>query len=416
MKILILGSGVIGVTSAYYLAKDGHEVTVIDRHDNAAMETSYANAGLVAPGHSYAWASPKAPKILVKSLFKADQALRLKVKPSLRQWSWFWLFLLQCTEAKARINTLRKLRICMYSVEQLGDVVADTAVQYDGLAKGNLYMYRTQQSFDAGVAHTGILRELGLEMRVTEREQLAEIEPALEPVKDKLAGGVYSPTDQSGDARMFSQNLAAFCAEKLGVTFSYGSTIRAIDVGAGRVQRVVTDRGDFAADAYVLALGCESPFVAEKIGVRLPIYPVKGYSVTIPVGTTNLTPRIGMVDEDNLVALCPMGERLRITSTAEFAGYDKSHTAADFRGMFNAARELFPNGGDYDKPDYWAGLRPMTPTTVPIYGKARYDNLFLNTGHGHIGWTMSCASAKITSDLVAGREPEIDTQGMMYGG
>ena len=414
MKVIVLGSGVIGVTTAYFLAKDGHEVQVIERNDKAALETSYANAGLVAPGHAYAWASPKAPKILIKSLFKADQALRLKLSLSPRQWQWMWLFLLQCTEARARENTLRKLRLCIYSVERLKDVVADTGVTYDGLTKGNLYLYRSQQSFDGAAAHTQILQDHGLEMRLVARDDLAQLEPALEPVKDKFAGGTYSPMDQSGDARMFTQGLAAYCAEHLGVDFRYRTSVKSIDLQGDSVQRVITDDGEIRGDIFILSLGCDSPFLAERISIKLPIYPVKGYSVTIPAGGgNNLTPRMGGVDEENLVAFCPMGERLRVTSTAEFAGYDRSHRAADFRAMFNVARELFPEA-DYDQPDYWAGLRPMTPTTVPILGRARYQNLYLNTGHGHIGWTMACGSAKLTADLIAGREADIDTEGMLY--
>lgn len=414
MKVLVLGSGVVGVTTAYYLARDGHEVSVVDRHDQAALETSYANAGLVAPGHAHAWASPNAPKILLRSLFQADQALRLSIKPSFRQWRWFWLFLRQCTTERARINTLRKLRLCTYSVDRLSEVVADTGVAYDGLARGNLYLYRSQRTFDAGAARTQILQDHGLEMQVLDRDQLVGIEAALEPVKDKIAGGMFSPSDQSGDARMFSQGLARHCAERLGVTFHFGTRIDQIAVDAGQVRRVITDHGDLDADAYVLALGTASPFLSEPIGIKLPIYPVKGYSVTIPVEDGNLSPHIGGVDEDNLVAICPMGRRLRITSTAEFAGYDKTYTATDFRAMFNAAKELYPSGGDYSRPEYWAGLRPMTPTTVPILGPARYQNLYVNTGHGHIGWTMSCGSAKITADLIAGRAPDIDTEGMLY--
>ena len=413
MKVVVLGSGVIGVTTAYFLAKDGHEVEVLERNDKAALETSYANAGLVAPGHAFAWASPKAPNILIKSLVKADQALRLKLSLSLRQWQWMWLFWRQCTEESARINTLRKLRLCMYSVERLQDVVADTGVAYDGLAKGNLYLYRSQASFDAGVARTKILQDHGLEMKVVDREEMARLEPSLEPVRDKFAGAMYSPQDQSGDARLFTQGLAAHCAEKLGVGFSYGCSIDGISVDGDSIRHISTNRGNVQGDAYVLSLGCSSPFLSEKIGIKLPIYPVKGYSVTIPAGGGNLTPQMGGVDEENLVAFCPMGQRLRVTSTAEFAGYDRTHTPNDFRAMFNVARELFPNA-NYEQPDYWAGLRPMTPTTVPILGRARYQNLYLNTGHGHIGWTMSCGSGKLTADIIAGRECDIDTDGLVY--
>ena len=414
MKVLVLGGGVIGVTTAYYLARDGHEVTVVERHGAAAAETSYANAGLLAPAHAYAWASPKAPKILLKSLFMKDQALRLKLKADPRMWRWGMQFLAQCTEERARVNTLRKVRLCLYSIERLDEVVADTGVAYDRLRKGNLYLYRSERNLESGVAHTSILREQGVEMRVLDRDAIARIEPALEPVKDRIAGGLHAPGDQSGDARMFSRNLAAHCAERLGVRFEYGTRVTAIVASGDRIERVSTDRGEHGAEAFVLAAGHESPFLAAPIGVKLPIWPCKGYSVTVPVGQSNLSPKIGMVDEEHLVAFCPMGSRLRVTSTAEFSGYDKSHSAQDFRAMFDVARELFPTGGDYTDPEYWAGLRPMTPTTVPIFGFARYRNLMLNVGHGHIGWTMSCGSAKIVADLIAGRDPGIDLDGMLH--
>ena len=414
MKVLVIGGGVIGVTTAYYLARDGHEVTVFERRSSAAAETSYANAGLLAPAHAYAWASPKAPKILFKSLFMKDQALRLRLRADPRMWRWGLQFLAQCTEERARINTLRKVRLCLYSVERLNEVVSDTGVAYDGLAKGNLYLYRSERSLEKGVAHTAILREHGVEMRMLDRDHVAGIEPALEPAKDRIAGGLHAPGDQSGDARMFSRNLAAHCGERLGVRFEYDTRVASIVPEGDRIERVTTDRGERRADAVVLAAGHDSPFLAASIGVRLPIYPCKGYSITVPVERSNPSPKIGMVDEDHLVAFCPMGNRLRITSTAEFSGYDRGHSAEDFRAMFDVARELFPRGGDYSVPEYWAGLRPMTPTTVPIFGFARYRNFMLNVGHGHIGWTMSCGSAKVVSDLIAGRDPGIDLDGMLY--
>ncbi|HEY5701733.1 MAG TPA: D-amino acid dehydrogenase [Gammaproteobacteria bacterium] len=414
MKILVLGSGVIGVTTAYYLARDGHEVTVLDRQPEAASETSFANASLIAPAHAYAWASPKAPGILLKSLFFPDQALRFKLSADPHMWSWCWLFLRQCTEERARVNTIRKLRLCIYSVECLNEVVADTNVEYDGLRKGNLYLYRSQESFDKGVAHMGILQDQGLELEVLDRNKVSTIEPVLEPVKNHIAGAVYAPLDQSGDARMFSRNLSAYCESELGVEFRFNTLIRKIETSADRITRVVTDKGALTADRYVLALGCDSPIIGRSIGLKLPIYPVKGYSVTLPARGRNAVPAIGGVDEDHLVAYCPLGDRLRLTSTAEFSGYDRSHRPADFRAMFRAARELFPAAADYEQPEYWAGLRPMTPEGTPILGYARYQNLLLNTGHGHIGWTMSCGSAKVTADIVAGRMPEIDLEGMQY--
>ena len=414
MRAVVLGGGVIGVTTAYFLAQEGFEVTVIERYDQTASDTSYANAGLLAPAHAYAWASPKAPGILLKSLFVNDQALRLKLRADPRMWSWGLRFLAQCTERRARANTLRKLRLCVYSLEQLDQVVAETGVCFDGLRHGNLYLYRSEQSLERGVAHSAILREHGVEMRVLDRDALSTLEPSLAPVKHRLAGGVHAPGDQSGDARMFTRNLAAYAEDRMGVIFRYDTRINAIAVGAGRVQCVHTDRGDVHGDVFVLALGYEAPFLAAPLGIRLPIYPCKGYSATVPIADSNLTPRIGGVDEDNLMAFCPMGRRLRITSTAEFSGYDKRYAAEDFRAMFTAARELFPQGGDYDSPELWAGLRPMTPSTVPMLGPTRFENLMLNVGHGHIGWTMSCGSAKVVTDLIAGRNPAIDLDGLLY--
>jgi D-amino-acid dehydrogenase len=414
MKILVLGGGVIGVTTAYYLARDGHEVTVVERQSDAASETSYANAGLLAPGHAYAWASPKAPGIMLKSLFNHDQALRLKWSADPRLWSWVWLFLLQCTSARARLNTIRKLGLCVYSVEALHEVVADSQVAYDGLNGGNLYFYRTPETFEKGVEHTGILREHGLDMQVLERDRVAEIEPALAPHKDAIAGAVYTPGDASGDARLFSRALAAFCDEHLGVTWKFDTAILGIDTGGDRIKGVITNAGRLEADRYVMALGCDSAILGRTIGLRLPIYPVKGYSVTVPMRESNTAPAMGGVDDDNLIAYCPMGKRLRLTSTAEFSGYDRSHRPRDFRAMLRLGRELFPTAGDYDQPDCWAGLRPMTPQGTPFLGPARYRNLYLNTGHGHIGWTMACGSAKVTADLIAGRDPGVDLEGMRY--
>lgn len=412
MKILVLGSGVIGVTTAYYLARDGHEVAVVDRQSEPASEISFANAGLIAPAHAYAWASPTAPKILLKSLLDPDQALRFRPRADPRMWSWLLLFLRECTAARARINTIRKLRLCLYSLEAMHEVVDDTGVHYDGRTGGNLYLYRTQASFDAGVAHTSILRENGLELEFIDRDRVTTLEPALAPAKHKIAGAVFSPTDESGDACLFTRALADVCRKRLGVSFAFETVIQALDVDGDTIARVTTDKGDLKADIYILSLGCDSTFLARQVGIRLPIYPIKGYSVTMPAGKPGKTPSIGGVDENNLVAYVRMGDRLRVTATAEFSGYYRGHKPEDFRFMLSVARELFPEGGDYENPTYWACLRPMTPEGTPFLGKARYRNLFLNTGHGHIGWTMACGSARVTADLIAGRAPDIDLKGM----
>jgi D-amino-acid dehydrogenase len=412
MKIVVLGGGVIGVTTAYYLARDGHEVTVLDRQPQAASETSFANAGLVAPGHAYTWASPRAPKILVKSLFRDDQAFKLRLKADPRMWAWLFLFIRQCTAEQARLNTIRKLRLCLYSQEVLHEVVKDTGVSYDSCSGGLLYFYRSAEGFERGIANSVILCEHELPLEIVDRDRVVELEPALAPVKDRIAGAIYAPSDESGDAHLFTCALAAFCQDKMDVRLAFETTIQGLEVQGDRVERIITDKGVITADAYVLALGCDSPSVARQIGIRLPIYPVKGYSVTIPVRPGDTAPHLGGVDEEHLLAYARMGDRLRLTAKAEFAGYDRNHRPEDFRHLLQVARDLFPDGGDYAKPRYWAGLRPMTPEGTPILGRTRYCNLFLNTGHGHMGWTMSCGSARIIADLIAGRTPDLSLEGL----
>ncbi len=411
-----MGAGVIGVTAAYYLARDGHEVTVVDRQPGPAEETSFANAGLVAPGHAYAWASPKAPKILLKSLFRGGQALRFKFSADPHMWAYFVKFLGQCTSERARINTERKLRLCRFSLAELRAVVAETGVQYDGRDGGLLYFYRSQETFERGAANCRILIDNGQPLEIVDRDRAAEIDPALAPAKEQIAGALYAPDDESGDAHLFTRALAEVAAAKFGVTFAYGQTIQRIASDGRRIEKLVTDKGELSADTYVLSLGCDSPIVGRWIGLKIPLYPVKGYSVTFPVAGRNGTPTIGGVDEDNLFAYAPMGERLRLTATAEFSGYDRGHRPADFAAMLKTAKELFPEACDYGQPDYWAGLRPMTPEGTPIFGPCRYENLVLNTGQGHMGWTMACGSARIIADLVGGRAPPIPLDGMTLEG
>jgi D-amino-acid dehydrogenase len=413
MKILVMGAGVIGVTTAYQLLKDGHEVAVVEQREAAGEETSAGNAGLIAPGHAFAWASPAAPRILLKSLFQEGQALRFRLRPDPRLWAWSLKFLRQCTAERARVNTLRKHRLCLYSQELLHQVVAETGVAYDGLDGGLLYLYRDPANFEQAALKTRLLAEDGQEIETIDVARAIEIDPALEPARDKLAGAIYCPTDESGDSRLFTQGLAKTC-EGLGGRFHYHTTIRRLVLDGDRVAKLVTDQGELTADAYVLSLGCDSPILARQLGVRMSVYPIKGYSVTIPVAPANRdqAPRIGGVDEDNLVAYVRLGERLRITATAEFAGYDLSHRPSDFRHMLAAARDLFPGACAFDRPSYRACLRPMTPEGTPIFGLGRQTNLYFNTGHGHMGWTMACGAARIAADLIAGRQPAIDLAGM----
>ncbi len=412
MRVLIMGAGLVGVATAYQLAKEGHEVTVLDRHPAPASETSFANAGLVAPGHAFAWGSPAAPKILLKSLFDKDQALRVRLSPDPRMWQFFWRFLKQCTAERARINTLRKIRLCLYSQACLQELKTESGIAYDGQEGGLLYLYRSQQSFDAAALKSKILRDGGVTVRVLDRDGTVALDPALAPRRDRIAGALFVESDESGDACLFTRGLARLAGERYGVVFEPDTTIQRIAIAGGHVEKVLTDRGDFAAEAYVMALGAQAPALAAPIGLSIPTYPVKGYSMTIPVAGRSGVPARGGVDEDNLLAFCPMGERVRFTSTAEFSGYDTTHRPSDFTAMIAKARDLYPEAGDYNDPSYWACLRPMTPEGAPIYGGCRYENLWLNLGQGHMGWTMAWASARITADLMAGRRPEIPLDGM----
>jgi D-amino-acid dehydrogenase len=414
MRVLVLGAGVVGVTTAYELARDGHEVTVVDRLDEPAGETSFANAGLIAPGHSYPWSSPRAPRILVKSLFDRSQALVFRPSLDPRLYAWSLKFLRNCTAQRARENTKRKVRLCSYSQERLNGIVAETGVGYDGRSGGLLYLYRKPESFERGARNTSVLAEEGLELRAITPSEAAQIDPALAGSGDKFAGAIHCPSDGSGDARMFTRNLAEHCREVLGVRFLMGTEVTGFDAAGGRVRQVLTGGGPLQADQVVVALGVFAPRFARQLGVSLPIYPIKGYSATLPIGAGHTAPAIGGVDEDNLTAYARFGNRLRVTATAEFAGYSKTHKPADFTHMLAALRDLFPNGADYSRPEYWAGLRPMTPEGTPIFGRGpRYDNVVLNVGHGHMGWTMAAGSARIVADMVQGATPDFPTEGML---
>ncbi len=411
MKAVVLGAGIVGITTAYELNRDGHEVTVIDREALPASFTSYANAGLFAPGHSYAWSSPAAPGILMKSLWRNDQALRFKPNMDPAFWSWMWRFWKECSAERAALNTTRKVRLCNYSQAVFHETIARTPIQYDGRKGGLLYFYRSKAAFEAAAAKSSILQNNGCPIDTLDAAGVVAKDPALEGVKDQIAGGLYARNDESGDCRLFARNMGQWL-ESQGVTFRFGTTITGFETEGDRITAVVTDKGKVTGDIYVLCLGIYSPHLSRQLGADLPIYPVKGYSITVPIGGRNNPPTIGGVDEENLTAYCPMGDRLRVTATAEFAGYSNAHKPEDFRHMVKVIKDLFPDGADYSKIEYWAGLRPMTPEGTPILGQGRQKNLWYNTGQGHMGWTMSHAGARITADLIAGRKADIPLDGM----
>lgn len=413
MRVVILGAGLLGVTSAYYLAKEGHEVTVIDRRPEAARETSFANAGLVSPGHASSWASPRAPLILLKSLWRNDTSLRYRLKLDPRMWLWSLQFLRNCTASRNRAATLAKMKLCLYSQAETLRVGNAENLSWDRTAKGALYVYSDAVHFKEGRENMRFLAEQGVASEVLEIDQLIALEPGFAQARDKLVGAVYTPGDESGDARKFTLGLAER-ALALGVVFRFGETIERIETQGKRVTAIVTDKGSVTGDQYVLALGSYSPLLSRGIGFNLPIFPVKGYSVTLPVADPAEAPTIGGVHEDHLVAFSRLGDRLRLTATADFAGYDTEFVPANFAHMLRVARDMFPNAALYDRPDYWACLRPMTPDGPPIMGVSPVGNLWLNTGHGHMGWTMACGSSRLLTDQMMGRKPAIDDTPFLF--
>ncbi len=320
---------------------------------------------------------------------------------------------MQCSQARANANSALKLRLALHSRVCINALQQHTGIQYDDRRKGILYFFRTAESLEHGIKHMGFIGEHGITFEVVDPKRMVELDPGLADAKGQFAGGLYSPMDQTGDSNLFSRNLAQWCREHLGTTFQMDTLIESLDIEGTTVRGVKTSRGTIPCDAAVLSMGAEGALLARKIGVNLPIYPVKGYSATIPIDDDK-GPTMGGADEDRLVAYSRLGNRLRVASTAEFAGYDRSWTRENFNSIFTTAHDLFPGVIDESKAQLWAGLRPMMPNSVPVHGKTKYDNLYLDTGHGHVGWTMACGSGQLLSDLIAGRKPEMDPTGLLY--
>jgi len=412
VKTLILGGGVVGVTTAYFLAKAGHEVTLVEEKEGVGLEATAGNAGIIAPGHSFAWASPRAPRMLWQSLRGGETAIRVRLNADPQLYAWGLRFLRECTTARARRNTLVKLRLCQYSQRVLNEVVRAEGIEYQAIHRGAIYLHRDPAELEAGIKKMALLAEHGQKQEILDAAALARLDPVFEPVRTKIAGAIRDLGDSSGDSRVFSEELARICRDKHGATLRLGTRVIALRAAGDRIDGVVTSDGVLTADNYVLALGVGAPIIARTAGVRLPIYPAKGYSSTFPLKPGGLAPAISGVDEQWLVGWSRLGDRLRLTSTAEFAGYDWGWTPRDFNNILRLARDLFPDAADYDRGQYRACLRPMTPDGPPILGLGRHRNLFLNCGHGHMGWTMACGTARIVADLMTERMPELDLEGL----
>ena len=418
MKILVLGAGVIGTSTAWYLAARGHEVVVVERRAGPGLETSYANGGQISVSHSEPWSTPDAPVKLVKWWFKPDSPLLFRLRMDPHQWSWGLRFFYECAPWRTRENSRLMVTLSAYSREALAELRATTGIEYDALQRGILHYFTDKPSFDVAAAAAPMLRQYGLEMEVKTPEQCVQIEPALAHFRDNIAGATYTETDESGDAHKFTVNLAAL-AERRGVKFLYGRSVRRLDRGAGGITGVVVSsafpgegRGEgqelLTADAYVVALGSHSPLLTRPIGLDLPIYPAKGYSATIPIIEPAKAPTVSVTDDAYKIVFTRLGDRMRIAGTAELSGYSTDLNMVRCEALTRRARVVFPGAADYDHAEFWTGLRPSTPSNVPLIGKTKIPKLYLNTGHGTLGWTMAAGSGKALADIVSGMKPEVD--------
>jgi D-amino-acid dehydrogenase len=411
MKVLVLGSGVIGVSSAYQLARAGHEVTVIDRQPAAALETSYGNAGEVSPGYSAPWAGPGVPVKAVKWLLMHHRPLVVRPHLDLGMIRWGMAMLRNCTSARYELNKGRMVRLAEYSRDCLKALRAETGIRYDERMQGTLQLFRTQSQLDGTAADIAILKRYGVGFELLDRDGCIRHEPALATVRDKFVGGLLLPGDETGDCFKFTQNLAALAVQQ-GVQFRYGTKIQKLVKAGQQIDRVVTDAGDMRADAYLVALGSYSPLLLKNVGIRIPVYPVKGYSITVPITEASAAPESTVMDETHKVAVTRLGDRIRVGGTAELAGYTLKLHDARRQTLEHVVTDLFPRGGDVKRAEFWCGLRPMTPDGTPVVGSTRLPNLYLATGHGTLGWTMAAGTGRVMADIVSGRAPGIDMSGL----
>ncbi|HET6718215.1 MAG TPA: D-amino acid dehydrogenase [Rhodocyclaceae bacterium] len=413
MKIIVLGSGVIGTTTAYYLARAGAEVVVVDRQDGAALETSFANAGQVSPGYSTPWAAPGIPLKGLKWLFQRHAPLAIRPDGTLHQARWMAAMLRNCTVSRYAVNKERMMRVAEYSRDCLRQLRDDTGIAYEQRRGGTLQLFRTAAQLDAVQRDTAVLDECGVPYELLDRDGVARVEPGLAHARDRLIGGLRLPNDETGDCHLFTQALAEK-ARQLGVQFRFGKAVSRLSVAGGRVNGVVLageQEEVLSADRYVLAFGSYSRELLQPLGLDLPVYPVKGYSLTIPLRDPSRAPVSTVLDETYKIALTRFDQRIRVGGMAELGGYDLKLNPRRRATLEMVVSDLFP-GGDLAQAEFWTGLRPMTPDGTPIIGGTAYGNLFLNTGHGTLGWTMACGSGQLLADQLTGRTPAIRTEGL----
>ena len=413
--VVVLGGGVVGVASAWFLARSGCRVTLLERREAAGLETSFANGGLVTPSMSDPWASPEIPGMILKWIGREDSPFLVRVGALPGLASWGLKFLRQCNQADWRRNTRNILRLSTFSHQCLHALVRETGVDFESNPRGTLHLFRDPRSMEKTNRTAETLRTFGLRSRTLDPAGCVALEPALRHQADRIAGGIHYPDDEAGDAHLFTRRLAAVCASN-GVELRYGETVRSIEVDGGRFSAVRTNAGRVDADACLVALGAESAACLGPLGIRLPIYPVKGYSVTFPVGGWNDAPAAPIADDGHKAGIVRIGDRIRVAGTAEFAGRDRTLNPKRVANLRNLFLSLFPGYPERSAGEAWTGLRPMTPDGLPYLGRTPVEGLFLNTGHGHLGWTMACGSASIVADLIRGRDAGIDLSGMTLEG
>ncbi|OTG80525.1 D-amino acid dehydrogenase small subunit [Acinetobacter sp. ANC 5054] len=410
MRVIVLGSGVIGVTSAYYLAKQGAQVTVLDRQSGPAEETSFGNAGQISPGYSTPWAAPGIPFKAVKWMFQHHAPLAVQLDGSMWQLQWMMQMLKNCGADQYAINKERMVRVAEYSRDCLRTLRDETGISYENRSKGTLQLFRKDSQLEAVQRDIEVLKETGVEFELLDRDGLSKVEPALAEAKDKLVGGLHLPNDETGDCYLFTNALAEQ-AKTLGVDFQFNQNVEKLIVEGGEIKGVLVNGKVLTADRYVLAFGSYSRDFLKPLDLDLPVYPVKGYSLTVPIVDPSYAPQSTVLDETYKIAITRFDNRIRVGGMAELSGFNLGLNQ-DRRGTLEmVTRDLFP-GGDLEKASFWTGLRPMTPDSTPIIGRTKYNNLFLNTGHGTLGWTMACGSGKLISDLVLGQQAEISTEGL----
>ncbi len=418
MRVLILGSGVIGTTSAWYLRQAGHEVTVVDRQPGPALETSFANAGQLSFGYTSPWAAPGVPLKAVKWLFQEHAPLAIRPTADMAQYRWLWQMLRNCTAGRYAINKARMVRMSDYSRDCINELRAATGIDYEGRQLGTTQLFRTQQQLDAAAQDIEVLRQYGVPYEVLDRQGIVRVEPALAGKADTLVGALRLPEDQTGDCQLFTRKLAALAAAA-GVEFRFDQDVAGLQRDGDRITGVRIGGRLETADHYVVALGSYSPQLLAPLGMRLPVYPLKGYSLTLPITDAAMAPTSTILDESYKVAVTRFEDRIRVGGMAEVAGFDLSLDPRRRATLEKVVRDLYPHGGDLSRAEFWTGLRPATPDGTPVVGATPYRNLFLNTGHGTLGWTMAAGSGRYLADLMDGRAPQISSEGLdifRYGG